>query len=34
MNFINGCLETYSIIKILENDMGVQNNNINNEIYL
>ena len=34
MNFIHGCLETYSIVKILENDMGVQNNNINNEIVI
>lgn len=32
MNFINGCLETYSIVKILENDLGVHNNNINNDI--
>ena len=27
MNFIHGCLESYSIIKILENDLGVQYNN-------
>ena len=27
INFIQGCLESYSIIRILENDLGIQDNN-------